>query len=60
MEIILLAAWAIWIVRNNKMLRNQAPHLDSWRSIYKEVRLVSHKISRKYAQHFKDWRHQLE
>jgi hypothetical protein len=36
MDIIILAAWSIWIVRNNKFFNNDSPSLDSWKAILKQ------------------------
>ena len=56
MEIMILAAWGIWIVRNNQIFNNQMPSFASWKAIYfQELRLVSYRIRIKYSQQFKDW-----
>ena len=50
-----------WMVRNNKIFKNQAPRFASWKPIYlKELALLNHMMKKKHAQKFKDWpRHKL-
>jgi hypothetical protein len=48
-EIIILAAWSIWIMRNNKIFDNQAPNF------LQELRMVSHKMKKKHVETFKEW-----
>jgi hypothetical protein len=56
MEIIMLSAWGIWIVRNNKIFNNINPSFQSWKAIYsQEIRLISHRMKKKYASSFKEW-----
>jgi hypothetical protein len=56
MEIIMLATWEIWIVRNNKNFSNITPNFQSWKAIYlQEIRMVSHWMKKKYAGSFKEW-----
>ena len=56
MEIIILAAWGIWIVRNNKIFKNERPRFDSWKAIYfQELRMVGFRIKKKQAETFKEW-----
>jgi hypothetical protein len=56
MEIIILTAWGLWMVRNNKIFNNHRPPFQSWKAIYyHELTLVSHRVRNKYAQQFKDW-----
>ena len=56
MEIMVLAAWGIWIVRNNKIFEGCQPSFRNWRTIYlQELKLVGHRIKHKYAQEFKVW-----
>jgi hypothetical protein len=33
MEIIILAAWGIWIIRNNKIFKNSNPKIANWRAV---------------------------
>ena len=55
-EIITLAAWGIWIVRNNKIFKNHVPSFASWKAIYlEELRMVSHRMKTKHADTFKEW-----
>jgi hypothetical protein len=47
MEIMILAAWSIWIVRNNKIFKDHDSIFRSWKSIYyQEIRLVSYRSKR--------------
>jgi YbbR domain-containing protein len=56
MEIVILAARSIWIVRNNKNFKNQRPTFHSWKAIYvEELRMVEHRMKKKHAQTFKEW-----
>ena len=56
MDIIILAAWAIWIVRNNKIFNNQNPSFLSWKATYlQELRLVSHRMKKRHSESFKEW-----
>jgi hypothetical protein len=48
MKIIILAAWSIWIIRNNKIFKNQRPSFQSWKVIFnKELSLLSHRMKKK-------------
>ena len=56
MDIIILAAWSIWLVRNNNVLKNERPSFASWKAIYfQELRLVAHRMKKKHADSFKEW-----
>jgi YbbR domain-containing protein len=56
MEIIILAAWGIWIVINNKLFNNQNATFRSWKAIYlQELTMLSHRIKKKHASAFKEW-----
>jgi hypothetical protein len=60
MEIIILAAWGIWIIRNNKIFKNSHPKIANWRAVYyQELRMVKHRIQKKYAPQFSNWLHEL-
>ena len=55
-EIIILASWGIWMVRNNKIFRNILESLDGWKAIYySELSWLKFRIKQKYADHFKRW-----
>jgi hypothetical protein len=45
MEIIMLASWSIWIIRNNKIFKNQEAKRGSWKAIYE---YHSWKMGRQY------------
>ena len=56
MDIIILAAWSIWIVRNNKLFRNERPRFASWKAIYfQELRLMNFRMKKKHAESFREW-----
>lgn len=56
MEIIIAAAWGLWIVRNNKIFKNQLPTFQSWKAIFKnELRMIQYRIKKKFAEAFDDW-----
>jgi hypothetical protein len=60
LEIIILAAWSIWIVRNNKIFKNSNPTIASWEAVfYYELIMVKHKMKKKYATQFSNWLHEL-
>jgi hypothetical protein len=55
-EIIILAAWSIWMVRNNKIFNNQAPTFRNWRGFFiQELRMVAHRMKKKHVESFKEW-----
>jgi hypothetical protein len=50
MEILILAAWGIWIVRNNKVFKDQNANFNSWKEIYnQELRMLVHMMKKKHA-----------
>jgi hypothetical protein len=56
MEIIMLTTWGIWIVRNNKIFSSTTTSFQSWKALYfQELRMVSHRMKKKYASSFKEW-----
>jgi hypothetical protein len=56
MEIIIFAAWAIWITRNNNIFKQIAPAFQRWReSYFLELSLLRHRIKRRYANAFITW-----
>jgi hypothetical protein len=55
MEISILAAWGMCIVRNKKSY-NEAPSFEKWKFIYlQELRLVSFRMKKKHTTTFHDW-----
>jgi hypothetical protein len=55
MEIVMLAAWSIWIVRNNKIFNNENPTIASWKAIFKqELRWVQYRLKAKHLDNFRD------
>ena len=56
MELIILAAWGIWMVRNNKIFKNINPSFHEWKSIYfRELTCLNFRIRAKYAHKFQSW-----
>ena len=35
-DIVLMSCWGIWSVRNDKIFRSAAPHINSWKHYLKE------------------------
>jgi hypothetical protein len=56
MDIIVLATWSIWIVRNNKIFNNQRPSFASCKAIlHDELRMLGHRIKNKFKEQFFSW-----
>jgi hypothetical protein len=56
MDIIMLAAWGIWIVRNNKILKDHNAPFISWKAVFsQELKLLVHRMKKKHLVLFKDW-----
>jgi hypothetical protein len=56
MDIIVLAAWSIWILRNEKIFNNIQLSFRTWKVIYfQELRWLGHRIKKKHEENFKDW-----
>jgi hypothetical protein len=56
MDLIIIAAWSIWIVRNDMVFNNKRPTFSSWKVIYfKELHLLSYRMKKKLADTFKAW-----
>lgn len=56
MEIVILAAWAIWITRNNKIFENIQPTFQRWKSVYfYEPDLLRHRMKSKHADAYFAW-----
>jgi hypothetical protein len=56
MEIIVLAAWSIWILRNEKIFNNIQPSFRTWKAIYfQELIWLGHRIKKKHEEKFKAW-----
>jgi hypothetical protein len=55
-EIIILAAWAIWIIRNRKIFEDQDPSLGAWKTVFRqELTLLSFRMKKKLAAAYKAW-----
>jgi hypothetical protein len=56
MEVIILAAWSIWIIRNNKIFNNENPTIGRWKAIFKqELIWVQFRLKAKHLDNFRDW-----
>jgi hypothetical protein len=56
MDVLILAAWGIWIVRDNKLFENQNATFISWKAIYsQELKMLAHRMKKKHASSFKEW-----
>jgi hypothetical protein len=54
MEIIILAAWSIWILRNEKIFNNIQPLFRSWKAIYfQELRWLGFRIKKNMKIHLR-------
>jgi hypothetical protein len=55
-EIIMLAAWSIWIVKNKNFFEGQAPSVLAWKTVFKqELQLLSYRMKKKWDAPFKSW-----
>jgi hypothetical protein len=56
MKIIILASWSIWLVRNNKLFRDETARWSNWNAIFnKELNLVAYRMKKKIATEFRIW-----
>jgi hypothetical protein len=56
MDIIILAAWSIWNIRNNKIFKNQRPTFQSWKFLFhQELHMLQYRMKKKNVQFFKAW-----
>jgi hypothetical protein len=56
MEVLILSAWGIWIVRNNKIFKDQNTEFNNWKAIFfQELRLLVHRMKKKHVNSFKEW-----
>lgn len=45
LEIIIIASWSIWIVRNQKKFRREEPSFQKWKQLFKhEMTMVAHRM----------------
>jgi hypothetical protein len=55
MDIIIIGAWSIWIIRNNKIFNDQQPGFNAWRVIFKqELELLRYRMKMKHAESFRN------
>jgi hypothetical protein len=56
MEIIILASWSIWLVKNNKLFRDETARWSNWKAIFnKELNLLAYRMKKKIATEFTNW-----
>jgi hypothetical protein len=56
MDIVILASWSIWIIRNNKIFNNQEARWSSWKAIYmNELIMLKFRMRKKFYDQFVDW-----
>jgi hypothetical protein len=56
MDIIIIGAWSIWIIRNNKIFNEQEPRFNAWKVIFRqELEMLRHRMKKKYAESFRNW-----
>jgi hypothetical protein len=56
LEIIMLAAWGIWIIRNMKIFEDQNPSISAWKIVFKqELHLLSYRMKKKCHAPFTAW-----
>jgi hypothetical protein len=56
MEVLMLACWNIWILRNAKIFRGERPTFARWKAGFlHDVWLLRHRIKVKYRDKFLDW-----
>jgi hypothetical protein len=47
-EIIMIASWSIWIIRNRKIFEGQTPTFQAWKLVFKqEINLLSFRMKKK-------------
>jgi hypothetical protein len=56
MDIIILASWALWMTRNNKIFRGQNASFQGWKAIYmEELKLLAHRMKKKHKACYVSW-----
>jgi hypothetical protein len=56
MDIVILASWSIWIIKNNKIFNNQEARWSSWKAIFmNELRMLKFQMKKKFYDQFVDW-----
>lgn len=56
MEIIILAAWAIWITRNNFIFQNINLTINRWHDTFlQELQWLRYRVKQKHAREFCNW-----
>jgi hypothetical protein len=56
MDIIILGAWSIWIVKNNKIFNDHNPRFNAWKAIFfQEMQMLSYRMKKKHAENFRIW-----
>jgi hypothetical protein len=56
MEVLMLACWHIWIIRNGKIFRGERPTFARWKAGFiHDVLLLRHRIKVKHRESLLDW-----
>jgi hypothetical protein len=56
MEIVMLACWNIWLIRNGAIFRAETPSFTRWRDRFiHDISLLQYRIKTKYKQDLLDW-----
>ena len=55
-DILILSSWSIWMIRNNKIFRDERSTFERWKSIYlSELNWLKFRIKAKQSEQFKSW-----
>jgi hypothetical protein len=56
MEVLMLACWNIWIIRNGKIFRSERPTFTRWKAGFiHDVYLLRHRIKIKHREGLLNW-----
>ena len=55
-EVVFIACWNIWTIRNGKVFRNERPSFNRWRSSFiHDISLMTHMIKSKFRDELFRW-----
>jgi hypothetical protein len=56
MEVLMIACWNIWLIRNGKIFRNERPTFAKWKSKFvHDLTLLQYRIKEKNKKGLLDW-----
>jgi hypothetical protein len=56
MEVVVVACWNIWLIRNAKIFQNERPTFTRWKCKFvHDMTLLQHRIKQKYKVELLDW-----